>query len=314
MFTVLKSWLLGARAPLYLSATPATGRLTLAERHNDEVSIAFIRADVNAPPTAARGHGQAVVAIYRSRQSREEYLGEWLAAQAEIGRHARSCTAGNGRGDTGGQPPAGSGRGDAGGQLPTGNGGGDTGGQPPPCCGEARVPTASHDRREALRPHNRRNPPARPLRPGRLRGPQRSGDTSMDLDRPARNLPPGEGALPVEARRAHLPLPDRTRPGRAVGRRRGSPHRDVGGDRRAGTVPIDPGHGTRVVRRTRRAAMPQGRRVAGSQGRRGRRVAGSQGRRVVGSQGAQGRRVVGSSGRRVAGAPIPPVRRVPRRA
>lgn len=191
MFTVLKSWLLGARAPLYLSATPATGRLTLAERHNDEVSIAFIRADVNAPSTAARGHGQAVVAIYRSRQSRQEYLGEWLAAQAEIGRHARSCTAGNGRGDTGGQPPAGSGRGDAGGQLPTGNGGGDTGGQPPPRCGEARVPTASHDRREALRPHNRRNPPARPLRPGRLRGPQRSGDTSMDLDRPARNLPPG---------------------------------------------------------------------------------------------------------------------------
>lgn len=178
MFTVLKSWLLGAPAPLYLSATPATGRLPLAEQQNDEVSIAFIRADVNAPSAAARGHGRAVVEIYRGRQSREEYLGEWLGAQAEVGRQVRSSTAGNGRGDTGGQPSARNGR-------------GDTGGQPPPRCGEARVPTASHDRREALRLHNRRNPPARPLRPGRLRGPQKSGDTSMDLDRPARNPPPG---------------------------------------------------------------------------------------------------------------------------
>ncbi|UZN51866.1 hypothetical protein KZ686_17175 [Cupriavidus cauae] len=226
MFTVLKSWFLGVRAPLYLSATPATGRLTLAEQQNDEVSIAFIRADVNAPATAARGHGMAIVEIYRSRQSRAEYLAEWLAAQAEIGGHVRSSTAGNcpgdtGRqlpagnggcntggqlpagnspGDTGRQLPAGNGRCDTGGQLPAGISRSDTGGQPSAGCGERRVATASHDRREALRPHARRNAPARPLRPARFRGPQRSRDTSTDLDRPARIHPPGmEPCLPKHA-------------------------------------------------------------------------------------------------------------------
>ncbi len=239
MFTVLKSWFLGVRAPLYLSATPATGRLTLAEQQNDEVSIAFIRADVNAPAAAARGHGMAIVEIYRSRQSRAEYLAEWLAAQAEIGGHVRSSTAGNcpgdtGRqlpagnggcntggqlpaanspGDTGRQLPAGTGRCDTGGQLPAGKSPGDTGrqlpagisrsdtgGQPSAGCGERRVATVSHDRREALRPHARRNAPARPLRPARFRGPQRSGDTSTDLDRPARIHPPGmEPCLPKHA-------------------------------------------------------------------------------------------------------------------
>jgi len=200
MFTVLKSWFLGVRAPLYLSATPATGRLTLAEQQNDEVSIAFIRADVNAPATAARGHGMAIVEIYRSRQSRAEYLAEWLAAQAEIGGHVRSSTAGNCPGDTGRQLPAGNGRCDTGGQLPAGISRNDTGGQPSAGCGERRVATASHDRREALRPHARRNAPARPLRPARFRGPQRSGDTSTDLDRPARIHPPGmEPCLPKHA-------------------------------------------------------------------------------------------------------------------
>ncbi|KAA0180623.1 hypothetical protein FX016_12090 [Cupriavidus gilardii] len=200
MFTVLKSWFLGVRAPLYLSATPATGRLTLAEQQNDEVSIAFIRADVNAPATAARGHGMAIVEIYRSRQSRAEYLAEWLAAQAGIGGHVRSSTAGNCPGDTGRQLPAGNGRCDTGGQLPAGISRNDTGGQPSAGCGERRVATASHDRREALRPHARRNAPARPLRPARFRGPQRSGDTSTDLDRPARIHPPGmEPCLPKHA-------------------------------------------------------------------------------------------------------------------
>lgn len=155
MFTVLKSWLFGVPQPLYLSAAPVTGRLSLAGQQNDEVSIAFIRADVNAPPTAGPSQRPAVVAIYRARQSRDEYLREWLAAQADVVRVVKPPTADHCRRDAGlGSTPR---------------------------CGEQRVPAASHDRREALRLHTRCNPPARPVRPvrpigaGRSRGLQAPG-------------------------------------------------------------------------------------------------------------------------------------------
>ncbi|USE77347.1 hypothetical protein NDR89_08880 [Cupriavidus gilardii] len=127
MFTVLKSWLSGTPQPLYLSAAPATGRMTLADRQNDEVSIAFIHADVNAPPTAERGSAPALVEIYRCRQSRAEYLREALALHADGGSNPRR----------------------------------DAGIRPAPRRGEARVPAAPHDGREALRYHGRRNAPMR---------------------------------------------------------------------------------------------------------------------------------------------------------
>ncbi len=141
MFTVLKSWLFGVPQPLYLSAVPVTGHLSLAGQQNDEVSIAFLHADINAPVIAQRPQpqqGAAVVAIYRGRQSQQEYLREWTAAQGVTAASRRP----------------------------------DTGSRPPPCRGERRVPLGAHDGREALRLHNRRNPPNSPnrqVRPGRSR-------------------------------------------------------------------------------------------------------------------------------------------------
>ncbi len=164
MLTVLKSWLFGAREPLSLFTTPATGRLALPDQRNDEVSIAFLGADINAPSAAVGGQGQAVVAIYRGRQTRDEYLREWLMAQADVVRVVRPSPADNGRRDAGARWA--------------------------PRCREQLVATAAHDRRDALRPHNRHHAPARPVRPGRLRGPQASGDTSRDIDGAAPMHPP----------------------------------------------------------------------------------------------------------------------------
>lgn len=135
MLTVLKSRLSGTPQPLYLSAAPASGRMTLADRQNDEVSIAFIHADVNAPPTAERGSGPILVEIYRCRQSRAEYLREALALVADGGSNPRR----------------------------------DAGVRPAPRRGEPRAPTAPHDGREALRFHSRRNAPMRQNRTGRPR-------------------------------------------------------------------------------------------------------------------------------------------------
>ncbi|MBO4122843.1 hypothetical protein J5T34_19120 [Cupriavidus gilardii] len=146
MLTAMKSWLIGTPQPLYLSATPPAGRLPLADQQNDEVSIAFVHADINAPSTAERGQGRAVVEIYRAWQSPAEYLGDWLAAQADVVRQVRQTTADNGRLSAS--------------VCAT------------PRHGLRPVPTGSHDDGEALRPRHRRNPPNRQANPARPRGPE----------------------------------------------------------------------------------------------------------------------------------------------
>ncbi|MCG5262704.1 hypothetical protein EM868_17750 [Cupriavidus gilardii] len=158
MLTTLKSRLLGTPQPLYLSATPASGRQPPADQQNDEVSIAFVHADINAPSTAEGGQGPTVVNIYRGWQSRAEYLGDWLADQADVVRQVRQTTADTVRlSATVSSTPR---------------------------HGLRPVPTGSHDDGEALRPRNRRNWPDPQARPTRPRGPQASRITDTDrLDR-----------------------------------------------------------------------------------------------------------------------------------